>query len=223
MKKSTFIAASFAAPLAAVLIAGTAFAAPLTRSLDMGATGSDVTSLQTFLAADVSLYPEGLVTGYFGSLTRAAIQRFQAKNGIVSSGTAASTGYGRVGPSTMAAINAQMSGGSTSNTTEGAGKVTNTDVFQPVVTNVNVVPSTNSATVTWNSNVPATAKVFYSTSWPFNYNTSATAVSNNGYNTAQNVTLNNLTGSTTYYYTVESLDASGNFTWSQSGSSFKTN
>ena len=45
-------------------------------------------------------YPQGLVTGYYGALTQAAVQNFQAKNGIVSSGTPDSTGYGNVGPKT---------------------------------------------------------------------------------------------------------------------------
>ena len=61
--------------LSAVLLwAGSASALTMiTAHLDFGATGGNVTSLQQFLAADASIYPEGLVTGYFGSLTRAAV------------------------------------------------------------------------------------------------------------------------------------------------------
>ena len=64
-----------AALLATVLLwAGSASALTTISSyLDFGERNSDVTSLQQFLAADVSVYPEGLVTGYFGSLTRAAV------------------------------------------------------------------------------------------------------------------------------------------------------
>lgn len=82
--------------------------ASLKASMGVGATdaktGGDVTRLQTFLAQDVSVYPEGMVTGYFGALTEAAVKRWQAKYGVVSSGSAASTGYGFVGPKTRAAM-----------------------------------------------------------------------------------------------------------------------
>ena len=69
-----------------------------------GATNGDVTKLQTFLAQDPSLYPEGRITGYFGPATERAVQRWQARNGIVSSGDADSTGYGFIGPRTRAAL-----------------------------------------------------------------------------------------------------------------------
>lgn len=81
--------------------------AALTTSLDPGASGTAVMQLQQFLARDVSIYPEGKVTGYYGPLTTAAVQRFQAQNGIISSGTPAATGYGRVGPKTLSAIKSQ--------------------------------------------------------------------------------------------------------------------
>lgn len=74
------------------------------RVLKKGMSGDDVTALQQFLAQDPSIYPDGTVSGYFGSLTEAAVQRWQAKNNIVSSGTPSSTGYGVVGPRTAAAI-----------------------------------------------------------------------------------------------------------------------
>jgi len=61
---------------------------------------SDVKRLQKLLASDISIYPEGLTTGYFGQLTEKAIQRFQSKYGVVSSGTSQTTGYGLVGPKT---------------------------------------------------------------------------------------------------------------------------
>ena len=74
------------------------------RSLKRGSSGEDVTRLQQFLARDAAIYPEGLVTGYYGPLTEAAVKRWQAKYNIVSSGTPASTGYGVVGPRTATAI-----------------------------------------------------------------------------------------------------------------------
>ena len=86
------------------------------RALSPGSSGDDVTRLQQFLARDPSVYPEAQVTGYYGSLTQMAVQRWQTKYNIVSSGTPSSTGFGVVGPRTAAAISLQcstMSGGGT--------------------------------------------------------------------------------------------------------------
>lgn len=74
------------------------------RALKRGVSGTDVTRLQQFLARDKTIYPEGTVTGYYGALTERAVQRWQAKYNVVSSGTPDSTGYGVVGPRTAAAI-----------------------------------------------------------------------------------------------------------------------
>ncbi len=67
-------------------------------------TGGDVSRLQIFLALDPAIYPEALVTGYYGPATTRAVQRWQKARGIVSSGTPDSTGYGAVGPRTRAAM-----------------------------------------------------------------------------------------------------------------------
>jgi hypothetical protein len=75
----------------------------INSQLEIGMSGPAVTQLQTFLAMDSSIYPEGLVTGYFGSLTRAAVLRFQARYGIDQ--------VGRVGPQTLARINAFIASG----------------------------------------------------------------------------------------------------------------
>lgn len=87
----------------------------LSRSLRQGMSGTDVTALQVFLAADPRIYPEGTVSGYFGSLTEAAVQKFQVWHGIVSSGNPDSTGYGAVGPATRGVI-ARLCTGSGSQT-----------------------------------------------------------------------------------------------------------
>jgi len=76
-------------------------------NLSMGAETNDVTRLQTFLAADPSVYPEGKVTGYFGSLTAKAVGKFQEKYGIAMPGDA---GYGNFGPKTRAKLNELISG-----------------------------------------------------------------------------------------------------------------
>jgi len=74
------------------------------RSLGLGSSGSDVTNLQQYLAQDPNIYPEGIVSGYFGTLTEKALQRWQAAHGIVSSGSPETTGYGAVGPRTRNAL-----------------------------------------------------------------------------------------------------------------------
>ncbi|PJE64564.1 MAG: hypothetical protein COU90_01855 [Candidatus Ryanbacteria bacterium CG10_big_fil_rev_8_21_14_0_10_43_42] len=84
-----------------------------TRELQLGDENNDVLQLQTFLAGDASLYPEGIVSGYYGSLTQAAVRRFQAKYGI--------SQVGRVGPQTMAKLNEVMgSSGNAPSTTNGS-------------------------------------------------------------------------------------------------------
>lgn len=73
------------------------------QSLYNGIQNSDVTALQNFLNSQgTEIYPEGLVTGYFGSLTEKAVQRFQVKYGLAQPGD---PGYGYVGPKTRAKIN----------------------------------------------------------------------------------------------------------------------
>lgn len=47
----------------------------LAAGLGVGYTGTAVSELQRILAQDRAIYPEGLVTGYYGSLTVAALER----------------------------------------------------------------------------------------------------------------------------------------------------
>ena len=84
----------------------------LTKALNIGSKGNEVTVLQNFLKAQGSdIYPEGLVTGYYGPATTKAIQRFQLKYGIVSA--PGEVGYGNLGPKTRAKVN-ELLGGTTS-------------------------------------------------------------------------------------------------------------
>lgn len=76
----------------------------LERTLKPGSTGGDVANLQAFLAGDSTIYPERSITAYYGARTEAAVQRFQTRFGIVTSGTPDTTGFGAVGPATRAAI-----------------------------------------------------------------------------------------------------------------------
>ena len=78
-----------------------AFTGELVPDADDTSTKGEVTRLQTLLAKNPTIYPEGKVTGYFGPATLAAVKRFQVQEKIVS---ASSTAYGIVGPATRAAL-----------------------------------------------------------------------------------------------------------------------
>ncbi|MEK7133973.1 MAG: peptidoglycan-binding domain-containing protein [Patescibacteria group bacterium] len=75
----------------------------LWRSLSRGTNGPDVQSLQRYLAWQGFLSSDSS-TGFFGPLTEGAVRDWQASRSIVSSGDAASTGWGVVGARTRAAI-----------------------------------------------------------------------------------------------------------------------
>lgn len=85
----------------------------LTSTISEGMNGSAVTSLQQFLAK-AGYFTAG-VTGYFGPVTRQAVEQFQKAEGIVLNGTPETTGFGAVGPQTRAAIQRLTCGGSGSN------------------------------------------------------------------------------------------------------------
>ncbi len=93
----------------------------VSRTIQLGDSGDDVSRLQRYLALDKAIYPEGLVTGYYGALTEAAVKRWQAKFYVVSSGTPASTGWGVVGPRTAAVLAIQCPPGTTAAGSENVG------------------------------------------------------------------------------------------------------
>lgn len=53
----------------------------IASTTNVGAQGDQVKLLQLYLAQDPTLYPEGLVTGYFGAKTLKALERYEAKYG----------------------------------------------------------------------------------------------------------------------------------------------
>lgn len=65
------------------------------RDLHDGDDGDDVKALQRMLAHDPSIFPPGLITGFFGHRTEEAVRKFQRKFGIFSVG---STTTGFFGP-----------------------------------------------------------------------------------------------------------------------------
>ena len=199
MKNTTRIAVGTGLALVAMFtITTAAFADTLTRQLQQGSTGVDVSSLQTFLAQDNTIYPQGLITGYYGSLTTSAVSNFQARNSIPT--------VGRVGPTTLAAINAQMSGG-----------MSTTDLIAPTISNVSVTTNRNNVTVNWNTDQTAKGLVYYSTV-PLTEGehlnsvdvSGAMAMTDTNLRVMQNVSIQNLQAGTVYYYLIYTTDASGN-------------
>lgn len=185
----------------------------LNRQLQTGMTGSDVSTLQTFLAQDVTLYPQGLVTGYFGFLTKSAVANFQTRNNI--------SAVGRVGPATLPVINAQIANGM------GGGTVT-TGGRSASISGVSIYASRNSTQINWNTDEIAKGAVYYSTS-PLTTYERANSVDVNGMvamtdlnlKSSQAITLSNLQANTTYYYMIYVTDQNGDVsvTWP---SSFQT-
>lgn len=177
-----------------------AHAQVLTRQLEVGSRGADVSAVQTYLAGTPTWYPQGLVTGYFGFLTKSAVSNYQSDNGI--------SAVGRIGPITMVSLNARMAGG---------GGSTSGDVSGPEISSVHVNTSSNSARVSWNTNEQARGVVYYSSSRLSEYEnlnsvtiSGATAQTDSNLRSSQDVTLSGLSSNTTYYYDVYVTDASGN-------------
>lgn len=54
--------------------------------LKEGSENDDVRKLQELLASDSTLYPRGLITGYYGALTSEAVKRFQTRHGLTVTG-----------------------------------------------------------------------------------------------------------------------------------------
>ncbi len=128
----------------------------VSRVLQNGDSGADVTRLQQFLALDPSVYPEMQVTGYFGSLTEAAVRRFQCKNKIVCDGDPASTGYGVVGPRTAAILALQCPDGGSGD----SGSTGQVSGFIKVSPTVGVSPLSVSVDATVNTARSCAAQVY---------------------------------------------------------------
>ncbi len=80
------------------------------QSMNVGAKGSSVSCLQEFLKNQGSdIYPEGIVSGYFGNLTKQAVIRFQEKYAPeILTPVGLSNGSGYVGKMTLNKINSLL-------------------------------------------------------------------------------------------------------------------
>ena len=129
----------------------------LSRSLGIGSEGNDVERLQQYLR-DAGDFTFATNTGYFGTVTENAVKQWQARNGVVSSGGASTTGYGVVGPKTRAAMNANCdsdsSGSSNGETTSfptAAPKPTSEPSVESFTSSVDENASDNAVTLSWTS------------------------------------------------------------------------
>jgi len=91
----------------AALLGYRAVCGPFRENLSLGQKSFEVTCLQEFLKAQgAGIYPEGIVSGFFGALTRKAVIRFQEKYAseiLTPFGYQKGTGF--VGPATRKKIN----------------------------------------------------------------------------------------------------------------------
>jgi hypothetical protein len=86
---------------------GVSTGAKFTSTLKLGMTSNEVKLLQQCLATDSAVYPEGKASGYFGTLTKAAVVRFQEKYASeILTPSGLTKGTGTVGTSTRAKLNA---------------------------------------------------------------------------------------------------------------------
>ncbi|MDD5068595.1 MAG: peptidoglycan-binding protein [Candidatus Pacebacteria bacterium] len=187
------------AVVAALLLVspGGASAATLNRQLQLGMSGADVSALQAFLAGLPGVYPQGLVTGYFGPLTKAAVTNFQIRNGI--------PGVGRVGPLTLAVLNVQMNG--------------NVGSEAPVIGPLSVDVGRTTTSISWNTRNNTSAILYYDTHPIAMVEASATRgvsvggsslLVNNDLRASHSANLSGLDSNTTYYFVVYVRDAFGN-------------
>jgi Putative peptidoglycan binding domain/Purple acid Phosphatase, N-terminal domain len=197
MKKLSLFALFF---VASVGFGASAHAAGLTSQIGVGSRGSNVSALQTFLATNSGVYPAGLVTGYYGALTSAAVANFQIAYNI--------SPVGNVGPVTLAKLNSILQNGTTV-----------LDVDAPFISTPQVTVSGTSAAITWNTSEMSFGKVHYDINPIVMYEstvsmqepqTSGTIATDQNENTSHSITLNNLNHGQTYYYSIESSDPVGN-------------
>ncbi len=201
--KMTLVAGVLAAVVAIISVPGAVSAQTFTQTMRVGSRGGEVSTLQTVLAEDNTIYPRGLITGYFGSLTKSAVQRFQSRNGLGVDGI--------VGYNTRLSLNSRMSGG---------GVVVGGDTISPTIYGLYVNTNRNGATIGYTTSELAQATVFYNT-YPLNpmevgemviVNGANSAIANTNFGNNNVISISNLQPNTTYYYMVHSVDQAGNVT-----------
>lgn len=187
------------------------------NQLDIGDRGEDVSALQqTLTSLQHFSYPT--ITGYFGPVTQTAVQAFQAARGIVSAGTPESTGFGRVGPQTLAELNAVQGNGPAATLNaliqqlkvlkarlaelrgEDIETATNPDLG--TAANLKATERSNKATLTWDEVSGATSYLLKRKEYEGFYQTLATT-------TGTKYRDDDVSRTTRYYYTVTAVNDDG--------------
>lgn len=212
----------------------------LLRQLKRGMSGDDVALLQEILATDPDVYPEALITGYFGKLTEKAVKKFQKIAGIEQVGV--------VGPKTLAKINELLEEGAGN-----SGKVPpglliapgirkklgfepkplvdqdlppgiekklgeeeeeeEEDIVPPIISEISILDvATSSAMITWVTDEEADSEVWYDIITPLVIGNITFTQSSPDFVLDHQIALFNLIPDTTYYYQVSSTDIVGNTT-----------
>ncbi len=213
----------------------------LSGELTQGDRSDDVRTLQEFLATDPTIYPEGLVTGFYGPLTAQAVSRFQQRYGTFEEG--------QVGPQTMVKINQILQEGAGSSGQVPPGLLVSPGIrakfepgftpqplpgqtLPPGISNQPGVPTgsislpitisglsasnvtSSSAQINWMTDQTATGQVWYSTG-PVTFGSGTPTVTSSDMSTSHSIILNGLTPGVLYYYIAASTNAAGTVTSAQ--------
>lgn len=172
-------------------------------TLKKGARGAEVTALQEQLKALAGIYPEGLVTGYFGTLTEKAVMRLQAQYSLEQ--------VGFVGPRTRELLLKLSKLGiySLDTTMNSADEMNNPKVAPQIFELKSMVTSSTSAYVFWTTNKYTTSEFLYANTTPLASTTPTVSVDGN-LSFTHSVNVSNLQPNTTYYYMVRITDNRGN-------------
>ncbi len=174
-------------------------------TLHVGSKGNSVKALQAFIASDRDIYPAGTQDGNFGPATKAAVIQFQLRFNL--------TPDGIVGGGTRGVINDLISSG------------LNIDVDAPAINNLSVNPVGRNVNISFTSNEPVMAIVYYDTNrltwaqWDereMSLKIPEITGSRNtdlAFTNNKQFTLSNLSPNTNYNYTVLAKDRSGNVTF----------
>jgi peptidoglycan hydrolase-like protein with peptidoglycan-binding domain len=195
-------------------VASSASAAAIERQLEVGMSGSDISVMQAYLAKDATVYPQGLITGYFGFLTKAAVSNFQSNNGL--------SPVGRVGPQTLPVLNLAIERGGSGGSSSGGSSNWSSAIAAPIINTVNLDVGSDTAVIEWRMNENARGGVYFDDQ-QLNAVEGRNSVTTTGeyaptsdnYSSAQEVTLEDLESGTTYHYMVYVTDENGNVsvTW----------
>ena len=155
---------------------------PIARDLKLGSSGDDVKALQKVLASIAGIYPEKLVTGYYGSLTEKAVGRLQVKYKLTSSGV--------VSGDTLKKVNELQSESNTA----------------PTISALTITPlSYSSSMVSWKTDQLSTTEIFYSSA-PFTTTSDKLTVKDMTLSRSHAVEITRLSPSTKYYFTIVSAN-----------------